>query len=257
MKKDTSAEVATIDNAVYDVMLFSPTASQNMSVLRENMGNQKLALTDLSVVKMPSGGLTIFEVPDISAEGGARAERSIEGIIVHHQDVNAYWPKRKEEGGDKIPSCVSLDGITGHGDINAQGIPGEERGKFEYNCEDCPRNAWDSGPKGKGKACKNKKRIFLATKNGLLPLMMSLPATSLKPYRKFCADLSSMAVPYYGAVVRIACTKVQGDDSDYAVASFQLIRQIDRESDEWPKLMAYRDALVPLIAKVEVREEAE
>lgn len=98
------------------------------------------------------------------------------GVIVFKQKTRGLW-----ERGSKIPLCSSMDGIAGT-DEDGNGI----------ECATCPHNQWGSGVDEtgmatKGKACKEMRRVFVAQKDALLPIFISLPPTSLKPFDTYCS----------------------------------------------------------------------
>ena len=93
------------------------------AIIAENLGDG-ITANDLDRVKIPSGGGLAFEVPTL--EGG-EMEKSIEGVIVHHQDQNAYWSSPIESGSHMPPDCASRDGKYGDGELGVvRGMPAEQ-----------------------------------------------------------------------------------------------------------------------------------
>ena len=116
-------------------------------------------------VKIPSGGGLAFEVPGEDEENPETAGELV-GAILYHHPVNAYWIE-KFSGGNEQPDCSSMDG--------KQGIL---RGTGEImSCADCPHNKF--GSDGLGKACKNVHRVYILREDNPVPLILSLPPTSL------------------------------------------------------------------------------
>ena len=52
-----------------------------IDIIRENLKNQPLSYDLFDVVKSPSGGATVFEVPGLA---GAKAEKELIGIILDY-----------------------------------------------------------------------------------------------------------------------------------------------------------------------------
>ncbi len=123
-------------------------------------------------VKVPAGGGLAFELPG-DDDDEPEIEKTLEGVIVHHHAVNAYWSE-EFTGGNEPPDCASLDGKVG---VGSPGGP----------CNSCPMNDWGSGRDGKGKACNNRRRIYLLRAGEMFPILLSLPPTSLGNF----ADLLS------------------------------------------------------------------
>ncbi|MFG6383436.1 MAG: hypothetical protein K1V96_04170 [Lachnospiraceae bacterium] len=124
-------------------------------------------------VKIPSGGSLAFELPGEDDENPESATEII-GVILDHHPINAYWTN-KFAGGNEQPDCSSYDG--------KQGIE-RETGEMK-NCATCPYNQF--GSDDKGKACKNVHRIFILQEGNPVPLVLSLPPTSLKYMRDYIA----------------------------------------------------------------------
>lgn len=126
-------------------------------------------------VKIPSGGGLAFEVPGDDPDNPDMIQL-LTGVIVHHHSINTYW-EHDFDGSNSLPDCSSADGKTGM-DIRT----GEVR-----SCASCPYNEFGSAAKGNGKACKNGHRIYLLRENEQLPILLTLPPTSLKAFKDYIA----------------------------------------------------------------------
>lgn len=117
-------------------------------------------------VRMPAAGSVAFELPG-EDDDSPISTTEINGVIVDHHPVNAYWGA--EYGGSQAaaPDCSSLDGKRGN--------LGE--------CASCPHNQY--GSKGRGKACKNMHRLYILTSGSPAPVIMSVPPTGIKALRDY------------------------------------------------------------------------
>lgn len=122
-------------------------------------------------VKIPSGGGLAFKIPNPDNPEKPKVEAEIIGIIVDHHPVNAYW-KASYTGESNAPDCASMDARAG------QGVPGGP-------CKTCPMNQYDDST-GK-KLCKNMHRVYLQREGEGLPLLLTLPPTSLRPFADWLA----------------------------------------------------------------------
>lgn len=118
------------------------------------------------------------------ADALGRSMDELVGIIVFKHTTRGLW-----ERGNKIPLCSSMDGITGI-----------DEDEIEKNCATCEHNQWGSGVDETGmatdgKACKEMRRVFVAQKDALLPVFISLPPTSLKPFDEYCSARLSENIP--------------------------------------------------------------
>ena len=120
-------------------------------------------------IKIPAGGGTAFEIP--SADGDeAELAKELTGVVCYNHPAYAMY-RNKYTGGNNPPDCGSFDGVTGIG------TPG---GK----CARCPYNQFGSG-EGQGKLCKNKRMLYILREGELFPLVLSLPAGSLKSFTNY------------------------------------------------------------------------
>lgn len=122
-------------------------------------------------VKIPSGGGLAFEIPG-EEEDDAETAQELIGVILDHGPVNAYWAN-KFAGGNEQPDCSSFDGKQG-----VDRITGEIK-----DCATCPYNQF--GSDNAGKACKNVHRVYILREDNPVPLILSLPPTSLKYMRDY------------------------------------------------------------------------
>lgn len=150
-----------------------PMDEKQLAVMAEELDG--LGQIPFDVIKIPSGGGLVFEVPGDDPEN-PDTEKVIRGIIVHHHAVNAWW-KEAYTGGNAAPDCASLDGKLG-----VDMITGETK-----RCDTCPFNQFGSADNGNGKACKNGHRVYILREGEMLPLMISLPPTSLKALKDYLA----------------------------------------------------------------------
>lgn len=124
-------------------------------------------------VTIPAAGGTTFELPG-ELPGETDAVKEFTGVILYHHPLFAYYRERFT-GGNNAPDCGSYDGVTGVG--NPGGV-----------CAQCPLNQFGSGENG-GKACKNKRRIFILREGELIPILLTLPTGSMKEFAVYVKRL--------------------------------------------------------------------
>lgn len=160
-------------------------------------------------VKIPSGGALQFELPGEDPENPDYA-KTMEGIILFTHSAGAYWQEGSEYDDDSIPLCSSVDGKVGIGE------PGG-------SCAICPFNQFGTGKDGKGKACKNMRVLYLLCDGDCLPIQLTLPPTSIRPF----TDFYNMAFAVkrratYGSVVQIGLKRMDNGNL-YSVATFKKV----------------------------------
>lgn len=165
-------------------------------------------------VKIPGGGSLQFEIPSDDPENPDYT-KYIEGVILYNHDTCAYWPEGSEYDDNVTPLCSSVDGKTGYG------APGGI-------CATCALNQYGSVEKGKGKACKNMRNLYILRSGEHMPMLLSLPPTSLRPYSDFItAAFATRRRPIYSGVVQIGLKRVDNGSNTYSVATFRLVQRFE------------------------------
>lgn len=167
-------------------------------------------------VKIPGGGNLQFEIRSDDPDN-PDYERKLVGAILYHHLANAYWPEGSEYDDNVPPFCQSFDGKQGYGE------PGGV-------CAACAFNQFGSTANGSGKACKNMRQVYLLRSGEYLPLQLSLPPTSLRPFNDFM-NLAFVARrrPSYSAIVEIGLKRAESGGYTYSVATFRKIRDLEGE----------------------------
>ena len=126
-------------------------------------------------VKIPGGGTLQFEMPSDDPDR-PEYSTSLVGVILYNHASHAYWAGDSSEEENNPPVCSSLDGKTGIG------IPGGA-------CAACQLNKFRTASKGKGKACKNMRVLYLLRSGDYMPLQLNLPPTSIKAFQDFMREI--------------------------------------------------------------------
>lgn len=141
----------------------------------------ELHLGHLTRVKVPTGGITQFQITD--EDNVEQAVRELRGVPLKVLDRRSMWLRNLDDAeGDKgPPDCSSRDGKTGDG---LYGVGSERHPTGD--CMSCPMNARGSAGTGtQASKCKAQKLMFLASTQEALPMIISIPAASLGNYTRF------------------------------------------------------------------------
>jgi hypothetical protein len=192
--------------------------NQIQEIVATNLGGQGLTAFDLDRIKVPSGGGLYWSVPTLDGEEEAK---EIIGVVIHHRPVRGYW-KERFAGAKNPPDCHSDDGISGFGQ------PGG-------TCRKCPLAQYgtavnEKGQPAKGQACKQMKFLFVIREGDILPILVVLPPTSLKPVEKYLMRLTSQAVPFYGVVTRLTLERTKSSIGiDFSRVVPAMVGKLDQE----------------------------
>jgi hypothetical protein len=221
-------ELAVKEKADFMVLANAQSA---IEALRSNLEGETLSPMDLDRVKVPAGGATTWCVPTLE---GDENTQEVVGVIVGVQNCRAYWQGDFSGGGDP-PDCSSDDAHMG---VGAPGGP----------CDKCPQAQFGSDNRGKGQACKAIKRLFVLRPGNMLPIVVTLPPTSLKPATRFLLRLVGAGLKYQEAVTRITLEKTKNSEGiAYGVAVFAMAGKLDPAQAK--AMEDYAKAMGPLLRR--------
>lgn len=139
-------------------------------------------------------------------EDGDGPKNSIEVVVVKASQhiAKIFYDGKYVEGSTAAPDCWSTNGVVPD--------PGATK-KQAASCASCPKNAWgsritDAGKQGK--ACADSKRLAVVPAEDLRneafggPMLLRVPAASLKELAAFGDRMQSLGFPGYAFVTRIS-----------------------------------------------------
>lgn len=114
-----------------------------------------------------------------------------EAIILKETPVNVYYTTAFDKSNPISPDCWSLGGLK---------PDPSSKDKQSTSCVTCKANRFGSligqdGKKRKGKACHNTRRLILKVMGVDMPVVMSLPPTSIKLLNAYLKNLTSGEIP--------------------------------------------------------------
>lgn len=193
-------------------------------------------------VKIPAGGHLQFEFPGDDPEHPSY-DAVIEGVIIYNHQAGAYWPEGSEYDDNVSPLCSSVDGKVGIG------TPGGA-------CALCELNKF--GSDGKGKACKNMRQLYVLRSGEYMPILVSLPPTSIRPFTEFMnLSFVSRHRPTWSSVIQIGLKRIDNGSNVYSVATFKKLYDFSGEQLAQVKQYAnnFRDQIRNMLQQRAVNTE--
>lgn len=236
-------EVAVVTGENFDLQVLAGDMAAAMAEEMDGLGS-----IPFEKVKIPSGGGLAFEVPT-EDEDNPDTVKELVGVILYHHPINGYWAN-KYDGQNNQPDCTSYDGKVGIVADTGECV----------DCSNCQYNKFgsevkDNGTPGKGKACKNMHRIYLLTEGNPVPILLTLPPTSLKSLRDYVGKkIVLKGMRSYQVITKITLKKEQsGDGITYSRAVFASLGTLSGDKLEMAK--QYADNIKSSNQTVEITED--
>ena len=201
MAKEKVESTEIVEKETMDVAL------TGMFDLKENMEGVEARLPQIGIIHQAQ----LFEMPD------GEKTPTIRGIILDINRVNAFWEESFDtSGGGTPPDCYSMDGIKPD--------PFSEKMQ-DPSCHACAMNKF--GSDGRGKACKNMKRLHMMIAGDMLPYRITIPPSNLKAVDLYVSLLTSKGIPYQLIETELSLKKVTNKDGiAYSELEFSKVRAI-------------------------------
>jgi len=177
-----------------------------------------LALADELRGELEAG--TAFEVQPsrwVVAPGGAgfierlsgEMSQELMGVAIHSRIIRALW------GEERIPLCTSNDGRVGFGEPGGQ-------------CAVCRFNVFGTGKGGRGKACKEMRRLVIVVEGETFPALLHLPPTSIRPWDAYASGLLRKRLAYFAVKTRFTIRRERNvDGAEYGIVEPQEVETLD------------------------------
>lgn len=185
-------------------------------------------------IQIAGGGAGVFNVLEPGSED-PEPVKDITGVILMSHACNAYWAGDFGSGEDKTPDCASMDGETG---------VVRETGEM-LACKTCPYNQYGSadGGQGRGKACKNMRRLYILRPGDVLPMVLSLPPSALKAFDMYRTRLTLGMKRGHSVLTKISLTKAQSSGGiAYSTPKFEATAALPLSEVE--RVRAYGEVMV-------------
>jgi len=155
-------------------------------------------------------------------------------VIIAAVHENQFYLEDYDPSTPASPACYAFgetdDGMTPH--ENSQD-------KQNDSCDGCPNNEWGSADKGRGKACKNVRRLLCVSADAIQSAedlaeaearLLKLPVMSVKNWSTYVKNTlgDDIKRPYYGVVTRI---KVVPDAKSQFKVQFHFEELIDFDDE--------------------------
>jgi hypothetical protein len=213
------------------------------------MVNWEAELAALAVVttetEKPTGNWVSFQGGQLKVGGNLQKDNRAEVVVIGSVFENQWYKDRYDPNNPTPPHCFALsesdEDLKPHEDSLSPQAP---------SCAECPKNQWGSDPNGgKGKACKNVRRLALISAHDLAHVdraefaIAKLPVTSVKNWSTYALQVANvLKLPPLG--VKTEMSVAPNAKTQFQV-DFQLVDKVERE--HIPALLSKRADAIPLL----------
>jgi len=171
-----------------------------------------------------------------------KKESEIVGVIVDTSRVNAYW-KEDYSVGASAPDCSSRNAIK----------PDDGENQQADSCLSYPMNQF--GSDGRGKACKNLRRLHILLPDEFLPLRLTMTSSSLRAWDDYMMMLTQKQLNYWYARTKITLEAAKNKDGiEFSKMKFEFIEPVTN-AKEAANIMDMRKRMVDQMRNEEVETE--
>jgi hypothetical protein len=187
-----------------------PEEFKGMFNLANNMEGVVPRLPQISIIHRGQ----MYTLPDESKV------QEFEGIIIDQTPANAWWEKDiSESGGNAPPDCFSMNGVYPDEGCNLQ---------QNDECAGCKQNQFGSDKNGKGKACKNMKRVHILMEDSSLPRRLTIPPTSIRSFDNYMTELVDRGLPYGCVVSKFTLAKKTSESFEFSEVKINFVRVLNQ-----------------------------
>lgn len=207
-----------------------PVAATGTAVVNWEDEIKKMAVATAEAEK-PSSNWVSFKNGILVIAGNQQKNNKAEVVVLHSIFENQLYEGRYDPNKPQPPICYAF------ADTDDDLKPHKDAAKPQADsCDVCPHNAWGSDPEGgKGKACKNVRRLAMMSSNDLATVesvkkaevaLAKLPVTSVKNWSTYANQVANALKRPPLAV--ISEMSVDPDAKTQFQVNFRLVDQVEK-----------------------------
>ncbi len=182
-------------------------------------------------INAPTGDkIRVTQFKKFRLPNGQETEGPLQGVIVDFVSQNSYYPDGFDKDELVPPTCFA---INAEPSLLAPSSNSPE--KQAETCASCPHNQWGTGPRGKGRACKNSRVLAVMPVDAGedTPIwVLQVSPTAIKPFDDYVRSLVTKKIAPIQLVTEIGFDP----EVDYPSLRFRAVRPL--AANEFPTFMA-------------------
>jgi len=193
----------------------------------------------------------------LSVDGDVVKGNELRLVVVGAVHENAFYPGRFDPDSPTAPVCYAFANEDADDPEATLAPHPESEDPQASSCADCPNNAMGSADTGRGKACKNIRRLVVVTEDALENpealksaevRVLKVPVTSVKNWAQYVRNVltEDLNKPYFAVVTTVSCAP---DPKTQYKVQFELAEAINFNAALWGAMKDKRAAVSKLLAQ--------
>ena len=185
----------------------------------------------------------------INGELAGREGIEFQAVILREMPVNVFYKGAYDPNNVEMPDCFSVGGLNP--DLSV-------KDPCSTSCIGCPNNNFNTGtdaegnPSG-GKACNNTRRLILTVPGIELPVMLSIPPSSLGAFNDYLKLLATKKIPLAALVTKITFDQ----DSEFPRPIFEMGSLLDTETYKEMRVLRNSDEIEKVLNSFSTGEKTD
>ena len=175
-------------------------------------------------------------------------DNELDIVVIAALHENQFYLEKFNPDSPAVPACYAYSDPDAEDPEEGMAPHDEAEDKQSDDCESCPNNQWGSADTGRGKACKNVRRLMVVTADAIEDAetlgeaemrRLTVPVMSGKNWGKFVrAVADDVGRDYAGVVCKL---RVKPDPKSQFVLLFDFVEKIDFDGELWAALEKKRE----------------
>lgn len=218
------------DELVQTFEIFNPAS--DLATVRRESGGERIRLSELIKVKIPTGGSTIW---NIDTDAGVEATPSIIGVLCCVLSEGVLWPHEGDAGGGQRPVLTTQDLTTARrvgddlGDISQAELDRCANPDGTIRWRELSYTQFGSASKGKGCRAKESRILVILRPGEVMPVLVSCPPGSLATVVPW---VKRFGMSQYRHVVSLSLQKISFERGSYSQIVPTIVAKLTPEQGE-------------------------
>ena len=180
---------------------------------------------------------------------------ALDVVVLASTPLNEYYSTAYNPAKPSVPDCYAYGDPTAEDPEEGMAPSDDVEDKQAETCAECPKNVMGSADTGRGKACKNVRRLLLITEDGIESAdslkeaeerSLGIPVTSVRNWAKYVKEVlgDELQRPYYGVVTTIS---IKPDPKTQFKVNFAFKELVNFDQALWETMRAKHTAAVKAI----------